>query len=137
VAGLRIDLEYDAGVLNAAAAEWLSEQYVQLLGELSDAPEQLALDFVNCLSIHHKPVSRLPTFDRLRIGTDQPASTTAPPSASNCTKSVLIHTALRPRRLAGCTRVTNATIASSGKTPRSAIRTGIWIRPPCRKGVEE
>jgi hypothetical protein len=46
-----------------------------------DTPEQLSLDFVNCLSIHHKPVSRMPTFDRLRIGTDQPAPTTSPPSA--------------------------------------------------------
>ena len=39
--GLSIQLEYDDGVLSEAAAEWLSEQYVQLLGEVSGAPEQL------------------------------------------------------------------------------------------------
>ena len=39
--GLSIQLEYDDGVFSEAAAEWLSEQYVQLLAEVSGAPEQL------------------------------------------------------------------------------------------------
>ncbi|HXD32863.1 MAG TPA: condensation domain-containing protein, partial [Pyrinomonadaceae bacterium] len=44
--GLTMQLEYDDGVLSAAAAEWLSEQYVQLLGEVSGAPEQLVSEAV-------------------------------------------------------------------------------------------
>src|SRR6185312_1457222 len=43
---LWVELEYDDGVLSAAAAEWLSEQYVQLLGEVSDAPEQFVSEAV-------------------------------------------------------------------------------------------
>ena len=38
--GLSVQLEYDDGVFSEAAAQWLSEQYVQLLGEVSRAPEQ-------------------------------------------------------------------------------------------------
>src|SRR5262249_37890709 len=44
--GLSIQLEYDDGVLSEAAAEWLSEQYVQLLSEVSGAPEQLVSEAV-------------------------------------------------------------------------------------------
>ena len=44
--GLAIQLEYDDGVLSEAAAEWLSEQYVQLLTEVSRAPEQLVSEAV-------------------------------------------------------------------------------------------
>ena len=44
--GLWVELEYDDGVLSEAAAEWLSEQYVQLLAEVSGAPEQLVSEAV-------------------------------------------------------------------------------------------
>ena len=44
--GLSIQLEYDDGALSEAAAEWLSEQYVQLLAEVSGAPEQLVSEVV-------------------------------------------------------------------------------------------
>ena len=44
--GLCVGLEYDDGVLSEAAAEWLSEQYVQLLSEVSGAPEQLVSEVV-------------------------------------------------------------------------------------------
>ena len=46
VDGLSVQLEYDAGVLSEAAAEWLSEQYVQLLTEVSGAPERLLSEAV-------------------------------------------------------------------------------------------
>ena len=44
--GLSVQLEYDDGVFSEAAAQWLGEQYVQLLGEVSRAPEQSASEAV-------------------------------------------------------------------------------------------